>query len=342
MSSTFGRSVKVTVFGESHAGAIGVTIDGLPAGMEIDMDELQAFLDRRAPGRDKYSTARKEADRPEFLCGVLGGRTCGTPVTAVIRNTDTRSGDYAGLSDTPRPGHADFTGHVKYAGFEDVRGGGHFSGRLTAPICIAGGIMIQELKRRGITIKARAAEIAGIKIDSDEDMQRALDAISNAREDMDSVGGIVECVVEGVPAGMGDPMFDGVENVIAQAVFGVPAVKGVEFGAGFEAARMKGSENNDSFMYDEDGRIVTKTNNAGGSLGGITTGMPIVFRAALKPTPSIAREQDTVNYFEKKNVKLSIKGRHDPCVALRAVPVLEAAAAMAVFDLIQSDVVALG
>ena len=327
MSSTYGENLKISIFGQSHSEAIGVVIDGLPAGFEVDMDELGEFLSRRAPGQGKHTTSRKEPDRPEFLSGLAGGKTCGAPLAAVIRNTNTRSSDYDNIRDIPRPGHADFAARIKYGGAEDVSGGGHFSGRLTAPLCIAGGIALQILKEKGITVKAEIKEIGGKK-------DGFLETVEEARLDADSVGGVIECVIEGVPAGYGNPMFGGVENKIASCVFGIPAVKGVEFGAGFEAARMRGSENNDEFYYEEDGRMRTRTNNHGGILGGITTGMPIVFRAAFKPTPSIGKPQKSISFSEKKDAVLEIKGRHDPCVVMRAVPCIEAAAAITVLDII--------
>ncbi len=327
MSSTYGENLKISIFGQSHSEAIGVVIDGLPAGFEVDMDELGEFLSRRAPGQGKHTTSRKEPDRPEFLSGLAGGKTCGAPLAAVIRNTNTRSSDYDNIRDIPRPGHADFAARIKYGGAEDVSGGGHFSGRLTAPLCIAGGIALQILKEKGITVKAEIKEIGGKK-------DGFLETVEEARLDADSVGGVIECVIEGVPAGYGNPMFGGVENKIASCVFGIPAVKGVEFGAGFEAARMRGSENNDEFYYEEDGRVRTRTNNHGGILGGITTGMPIVFRAAFKPTPSIGKPQKSISFSEKKDAVLEIKGRHDPCVVMRAVPCIEAAAAITVLDII--------
>ena len=327
MSSTYGENLKISIFGQSHSEAIGVVIDGLPAGFVVDMDELGEFLSRRAPGQGKHTTSRKEPDRPEFLSGLAGGKTCGAPLAALIRNTNTRSSDYDNIRDIPRPGHADFAARIKYGGAEDVSGGGHFSGRLTAPLCIAGGIALQILKEKGITVKSEIKEIGG-KSDG------FLETVEEARLDADSVGGIVECVIEGVPAGYGNPMFGGVENKIASCIFGIPAVKGVEFGAGFEAARMRGSENNDEFYYEEDGRVRTRTNNHGGILGGITTGMPIVFRAAFKPTPSIGKPQKSISFSEKKDAVLEIKGRHDPCVVMRAVPCVEAAAAITVLDII--------
>ena len=352
MSSTFiGQRLRLSIFGQSHSEAIGMTLDGLPAGIEIDPDELQRFLNRRAPGQNDWSTPRKEEDRPDFLCGLKDGFTCGAPLTAVIHNNNTRPKDYSQLKITPRPGHADYTAEVKYRGFQDYSGGGHFSGRLTAPLCIAGGIVRQELRRHNIAVDARIAAIAGIRDESafeasvadkafpvvdDKIGEQMRAAIQNAREDGDSVGGVIECVVRGLPVGIGEPMFDGLANQIARAVFAVPAVKGVEFGAGFEAAKLRGSENNDPFLV-EDGRIRTGANHAGGILGGITNGMPLVFRVAVKPTPSISRAQQSVNLSTMEPQELRVTGRHDPCIVPRAVPVIEAAAALAVYDLILGE-----
>ena len=326
MSSSFGQNYRISIFGESHAAAIGVTVEGLPAGSEIDVERLQSFLDRRAPGRDALSTRRREADAPEFLCGVKDGKATGAPVSAIIRNSDTRSSDYGNLAAVPRPGHADWPADVKYGGNQDRAGGGHFSGRLTAPLCIAGGLAIQQLEKAGVSVSARAVRIGGET--ATEKMEAA---ISAAREAGDSVGGIVEAEVRGLPAGVGDPMFGGLENRIAQIVFGIPAVKGIEFGEGFAVADLKGSENNDPYGI-EDGKVVPLSNHAGGILGGISTGAPIVFRVAFKPTPSIAKEQDSVDIAKMEPAKLVVKGRHDPCVVLRAVPCVEAAAAIAVYD----------
>ena len=355
MSSEFGKILKVSVFGQSHGTAIGVNIDGLPAGEEIDLEELQRFLDRRRPGKSPLSTARKEGDVPEILSGLENGKTCGAPLCAIIRNSDQHSGDYAELADKPRPGHADYTAWVKWNGFADMRGGGHFSGRLTAPLCIAGGIAKQILARRGIYVgaylhsvgnyldaplpdcpapelfEAVAAKPFPVLNDKNGDLMQKL--IERARQELDSVGGVVECAAIGVPAGLGDPMFDGIENRLAAALFGIPAVKGVEFGEGFTAPYLHGSQNNDAFAV-EDGRIVTTTNHAGGILGGITTGMPVLLRAAFKPTPSIAREQQTVSLSKMENTKLQIHGRHDPCIAHRAVPVVEAVTATVLLDLL--------
>ena len=346
MSSSYGENLRVHIFGESHGPAVGVTVEGIPAGERVDLEELQRFLDRRAPGRSAWSTPRKEADIPEFLSGLREGRTCGTPLTAILKSANTRSGDYDALRDVPRPGHADYTAWVKYGESRDSRGGGHFSGRLTAPLCVAGGICLQLLAREGITIISRVAAIGGVRDEgeltastaekafptvSDSAGEAMRSAIAAARAEGDSLGGVIECAVLGLPAGLGDPMFDGMENRIAAAVFGVPAVKGIEFGAGFTAAGLRGSENNDAFSV-ENGRIITESNHCGGILGGITDGMPLTFRAAVKPTPSIARPQQSVDLNTGEIVPLTVTGRHDPCIVPRAVPCLEAAAAIAVYD----------
>lgn len=354
MSSRMGKTVTVEIFGESHARAIGMTMDGVPAGIRIDFDRLNAFMARRAPGRDAAATARQEADLPQFLCGIAGGVTTGAPITAIIENTDTRSADYAALAVRPRPSHADYTAYVKYGGKNDVRGGGHFSGRLTAPLCAAGGIALEILAAHGITVGAHAYRIAGIAdtpynaetLDAETlaaagqrdfptlsgaaaDAMR--DAILLAKADGDSVGGIVECGAVGLPVGLGEPMFDGIENRMAAALFGIPAVRGVEFGAGFAAADMRGSAHNDPF-YMAGGEVRTRRNNSGGVQGGITNGMPLLLRVAFKPTPSIAKEQDTVDLATGEAVKLTVAGRHDPCVVVRAVPVVEAVTALVLLD----------
>ena len=356
MSSTFEGNLRISIFGQSHSAGIGCVIDGLPAGETIDRNALQAFLSRRAPGGNAWSTPRKEADAPEFLSGLVNDATCGAPISALIRNTNTRSQDYSEIADIPRPGHADYTAFVRYGGHQDVAGGGHFSGRLTAPLCIAGGICKQILERRGIFIGAHLSSIADARDSAfdpvrlnREDLQAAagksfpvLDdsageqmqaAISRAKEEGDSLGGVIECAAIGVPAGIGDPMFDGMENRIARIAFAVPAVKGVEFGAGFASAGMRGSENNDPFFMDGE-TVRTRTNHAGGILGGITSGMPVIFRAAIKPTPSIARQQQSISLSRKENAILAVRGRHDPCIAPRAVPVMEAVMAIAILDAI--------
>ena len=355
MSSEFGNILKISIFGQSHGKAIGVNIDGLPAGEPIDLEELNAFLDRRKPGKSPLSTARKESDTPVFLSGLENGVTCGFPLCAVIENSDQHSSDYSELADKPRPSHADYTARVKWGGHADMRGGGHFSGRLTAPLCIAGGIAKQILARRGIFVGAHLAAVGTendapfplhptaelfdaiaakpfpVVDDGAGDRMQAL--ILEARQGLDSVGGIIECAAIGLPAGLGDPMFGGVENRLAAALFGIPAVKGVEFGLGFGSSRLRGSENNDPFTV-ENGTVVTASNRAGGILGGITTGMPVTLRTAIKPTPSISRPQQTVRLSAMENTELVIRGRHDPCIAHRAVPVVEAVTATVLLDLL--------
>lgn len=354
--SSWGNSVRISIFGESHGEGIGVVIDGLPAGERIDMDAVYLQMARRAPGKDRAATPRLEKDIPRVLSGMLGDVTTGAPLCAVIENTNTRSGDYGNVMSSPRPGHADYTGYVRYGGNNDIRGGGHFSGRLTAPLVFAGAVCRQILERRGISIAAHISSVGNIAderfdpvnipdelmkrlsgcvfglIDrSKEEAMRAL--IEECRLAGDSIGGTIECAVCGVPAGAGSPMFGGIENVISSIVFGIPAVKGIEFGAGFAASEMRGSENNDEFYYDGD-TVKTRTNNHGGILGGISSGMPIIFRAAIKPTPSISIEQNTVDLTEGKDTTLAVKGRHDPCIVVRAVPVVEAAAAVAMINIL--------
>lgn len=351
MSSICGSTLKVAVWGQSHSAAIGVTIDGLPAGHRIDLEELQAFLDRRAPGRGDYATPRKEADAPEILSGLAESLTCGAPLTALIRNTNTRSGDYAELRDCPRPGHADYTAQLKYGGAQDAAGGGHFSGRLTAPLCIAGGICRQILAESGVRIGSHILEIAGIRDRNFDPMTPELElltgksfpvledgageemrqAIAKAKAQGDSVGGIIECAALGVPPALGRGIFGGMESRLSAIVFGIPAVKGLEFGEGFRAARLLGSEDNDPYRVEE-GQIRPQSNHAGGILGGITNGMPLIFRAAVKPTPSISREQDSVSLSRLENETLRVRGRHDPCIVPRAVPCMEAAMAIGILD----------
>jgi len=354
MSSEFGKTLRVGVFGESHGRAIGVTMQGLPAGEAVDFAALEAFLDRRRPGKNALSTARNEPDRPLFLSGLLDGKTTGSPLTAIIENLDARSRDYAELLDKPRPGHADFTAFLKWGGQADMRGGGHFSGRLTAPLCIAGGIAKQILARKNVFVGAHLFSVATISDEAfalhptqaqfDEIAQKDFpvlddaqgcamqEAILAASHSGDSVGGVIECAAIGFPAGIGNPMFDGIENRLSTALFGIPAVKGLEFGAGFAAAAMRGSEHNDPYRIGEDGEITTETNLAGGILGGISTGQPIVLRVAIKPTPSIAKPQKTISLSLHENAELIVHGRHDPCVALRAVPVVEAVTALVLLD----------
>jgi chorismate synthase len=323
--------MKYTIFGESHGPAIGVVLEGVPAGLELDMGQISAELARRAPGKTAAATARSEADQPEILSGVFQGRTTGAPLCAVIRNTDTRSSDYEELRYKPRPSHTDYAASVKYRGNADWRGGGHFSGRLTAPLVFAGAVAKQILAAEGVTVSAVISELGGVKDPTGEEAEKIILA---AKADLDSVGGAVRCTITGVPAGCGGPDFgENIEGELARAMFAIPAVKGVEFGAGFGFASMRGSGANDPFRV-ENGRVVTSTNNSGGVNGGIANGMPIVFTAALRPTPSIGREQDTVDLRTMENTTLTVKGRHDPCIVPRALPVIEAAAALTMVDII--------
>lgn len=358
MSSKFGESLQISIFGESHGKAIGVEMDGVPSGESIDMEKLQAFLDRRKPGQGAMTTRRKESDQAEFLSGILNDTTTGFPICAVIKNSDQHSGDYSNLRTNPRPSHADYTAYLKYGEARDMRGGGHFSGRLTAPLCIAGGICLQILERRNIHVGAHLLQVGSVKDesfplyptvelfqdvasrnpavinpDAGKDMEAA---IVEASKRLDSIGGIIECAVTGVPGGVGSPMFEGIENRLAKVLFGIPAVKGVEFGSGFEGALQYGSQNNDPFIL-KDQKIATATNHEGGINGGITNGMPIVFRVAIKPTASISQKQKTVNLDTVQETELVIKGRHDPCIAVRAVPVVEAAAAAEITDILLGE-----
>ena len=355
MLTPYGNNLKVYIEGGSHDEKIELFMDGFPAGLQVDENAVQAFLLRRAPGRNAFSTTRKEPDKPVFLSGITDGITDGNRIHAVIYNQNQHSADYESLKDIPRPSHADFAAVMKYGKDVDLRGGGHYSGRLTALLCIAGGLCKQYLAQKGIHIFAHIYAVGGIldtpfdlctvgkreenallcsdfpvlDVQKGDKMQKK---ILEAKAQCDSVGGIVECAVTGLPTGLGEHLFAGAEGRISAIVFSVPAVKGVEFGNGFGCADLFGSQNNDPFTTDGE-RIYTKTNNCGGILGGMTNGMPLVFRAAFKPTPSIAKEQDSVSLNEMKNVKLQIKGRHDPCIVQRAVPVIEAAAAVAICDM---------
>lgn len=352
MSSTYGERLKLSIFGQSHGDAIGMVLDGIPAGLPVNMEKLQCFLNRRAPGNHQYSTTRKETDVPHFLSGIVDGYTCGAPIAAIISNSNTRSSDYNNLKDTPRPGHADFTAQVKYGGYQDAAGGGHFSGRLTAPLCVAGGLCKQWLEAKGIRIGAHIVAIGGIvdepvyldwaepdldAIGADfpvlnpEAGERMRAAIAEAKAESDSVGGLIECITTGLPVGLGEPIFGGMESKIAQIIYGIPAIKGLNFGTGFAGSYMRGSENNDTFII-KDGQVKTKRNFAGGILGGITNGMPLVFEVAVKPTPSIGKPQKSVSLSRMEETKLIVKGRHDPCIVPRAVSVVEAAAAIAIYD----------
>ncbi|MGN0070411.1 MAG: chorismate synthase [Atopobiaceae bacterium] len=364
MPSTMGETLTVSVFGQSHSEAIGCVISGLPSGIRIDMDEVKKFMARRAPGQGAWTTPRKESDTPEVVSGLdAEGLTCGAPLACIIRNTNTRSQDYRNIAQVPRPGHSDFCAWTKWGSAHDIRGGGHFSGRLTAPLCFAGAIALQILSEQGVEIAAHLARIgeatdarfaafdnspearallarqietvqkhettlATIEAAASEAM---LAQIDEARRAKDSVGGEIECVATGLPAGIGSPMFDGMENILARNIFGIPGVKGIEFGRGFEMARLHGSENNDPFMV-EDGTCVPATNNAGGILGGITTGAPLVFKIAMKPTSSIAQAQRSVDLAHMEPAELEVHGRHDPCIVTRAVPVVEAVCALSLLD----------
>ena len=355
MSFSFGNKIKISIFGQSHSEAMGVVIDGLPSGFAPDTKKLSEFMARRAPGNDAFSTPRKEKDSVRIVSGLSGGVTCGAPLCAIIENTNTRSSDYENLKDIPRPPHADFAAWMKFGSARDVSGGGQFSGRLTAPLCIAGGILIQLLEKQGIYIGSHIASVGTvydkpfdlcsvtredfpIKKDfpvlDDKKGELMKEKILSAKENLDSVGGVIECAICGMKAGFGDALFGGIEGRISSAVFAIPAVKGVEFGNGFEASKLFGSENNDEFYIAPDGSVKTQTNNHGGILGGISSGMPIVFRAAFKPTPSIGKEQKSVSLSKMENTTLKVNGRHDPCIVKRAAVCVEAAAAIAVAELI--------
>ena len=345
--------MKYTIFGESHGPAIGVTLTGVPAGLELDWEAIRFDMARRAPGQNALSTARKEADEVKVLSGVFEGKTTGAPLCAVIENTDTRSGDYARTRDLARPGHADYAAHVRYGGFNDYRGGGHFSGRLTAPLVFAGAVAKQVLAQRGVFVGSHISSIYGISDASAEDWEslktvaakafpvldeekgrEMQEAILEAKNDLDSVGGSIECAVFGLPAGLGAPDFgQNAEGIFSQYLFAVPAVKAVAFGAGVAFALMRGSEANDPLYVDDDGSVKAEQNCAGGVNGGITNGMPLTFEVTMRPTPSIARTQFTIDMARMENAELELKGRHDPCVVHRAVPVIEAAAALAACEL---------
>lgn len=355
MSSVIGDKIKLSIFGESHGEAIGCVIDGLPAGIKIDMNAVYKGMQRRAPGKDKTATPRLEKDIPHILSGMLDNVTTGAPLAIVIENTNTKSGDYSNLMTVPRPGHSDYPAYVKYGGNNDIRGGGHFSGRLTAPLVFAGSIAKQILSQKGVTIGAHIKQIGSVcdavsdlnKTDKslldtlssstfsliDETKEQAMrDEIEKARLSLDSVGGIIECFAVGLPVGLGGNMFDTVEGKLASILFGVPAVKGVEFGIGFGFADKRASEVNDQYEI-KNGRVATLSNNNGGVLGGMTDGAPLSVSVAIKPTPSIAKKQKSVNLLTMENAELEIHGRHDPCIVVRAVPVIECAVALGLLDL---------
>lgn len=354
MANVFGNIIKLSIFGESHSAAIGVVLDGLPAGLPVDMAEIQKEMARRAPGQNLFSTPRKEADEPKILSGVFQGKTTGTPLCAIIENTNTRSRDYH--PELLRPGHADYTALLRYNGFSDYRGGGHFSGRLTAALVFAGAVLKPYLLAQGIEIFAhirsllneedapfdsvspdlfayRKLKTETLPVLNKEKAEVFASIIENARENQDSVGGTIEALITGLPGGLGSPFFESVESRLSSMLFSVPAVKGLEFGAGFDITKLYGSQANDAFCL-AGGEIATKTNHNGGICGGITNGMPLSFRVAVKPTPSIAKEQKTVNVETMKEESLSIHGRHDPCILPRAVCVIEAAAAICIADLL--------
>lgn len=357
MSSTWnGDKLSLTILGVSHGSEIGMTLEGLPAGFAIDFNDLQQFLARRSPSKHVWSTTRIEPDIPEFLSGLDGAKTDGTIIKAIIKNTDVRSSNYENTKTVPRPGHADFPAYVKYNGQLNMAGGGPFSGRLTASLCVAGGIACQILASKGIFVGAHISWIGGIfdeefcpvtikkdllaavakkdfPVVDDEVGEVMKSLITEVRVDGDSIGGEIECAVVGLPVGLGGALFDGLESRMASLVFGIPGVKGIEFGTGFDVVTMRGSENNDEYCFDN-GRVVTKTNRSGGVLGGMTTGMPLMFNVAIKPTSSIAKPQNSVDLVTGELVVLEIEGRHDPCIVPRAVPCVEAVAAICVLDLL--------
>jgi chorismate synthase len=356
MSGLWGNNIKYSIYGESHGKGIGILIDGLPAGIDLDLDEIHVEMDRRRPGKSSTATSRNEGDNFDILSGYFNNKTTGAPLCILIKNSNTISGDYAEVKNVMRPGHADFTGFVKYDGFNDYRGGGHFSGRITAPLVFAGAVAKQILRKNNILITAHISSVGNIKDDDfnslkigEENIQilKAMEiptlrkgAAEEMREEIlkcsaskDSIGGSVECAILNLPAGIGNPFFDSVESVLAHLLFSIPAVKGVEFGTGFKLATMKGSEANDEYYYHGD-HVQTYTNNNGGILGGITNGMPVIFKTAIKPTPSIAQKQRSINISTGMAANLEVKGRHDPCIVPRALPVIEAVAAMAILELL--------
>lgn len=352
MSCSFGEKFKVTVFGQSHSEMLGVVIDGIPAGIKLDIEKIEKFMARRSPANKNYATKRNEADKIEIVSGIVDGITCGAPLCAVIKNTDIESKDYDKIKICPRPAHADFTAYMKHNGFNDFRGGGNFSGRMTAPLCFAGAVAMQMLNEKDIYIGAHIENIADVFDDNYDAVNvdknvllsikekdfpvindgikcEMLSVIGSAANSLDSVGGGIECAVVGLPVGVGEPIFNGLESEISRAVFSIPAVKGIEFGTTMDY----GSENNDSFVVDGE-KIKTETNNHGGILGGLSSGMPLIFSTVIKPTPSIGRVQKTVDMRTMTETELEINGRHDPCIVPRAVPCIEAAAAIAIINLI--------
>ena len=356
MSGIYGMNIKMAIYGESHGASIGLVIDGVPPGLKLDLEQIEKEMARRAPGKNQLSTQRKESDSFAIQSGFFEGYTTGTPLCVVIKNSDQHSKDYSILKDKMRPGHADYAGFVRYQGFNDYRGGGHFSGRLTAPLVFMGAVAKQALAQAGILVGAHILQIADIKEENfnplgienkkiaelagkdfavmDDAIGEKMQAkILEAKAELNSVGGVIEAMVTNVPAGLGAPYFDSVESRLSHALFSVPAVKGVEFGDGFGISAMTGAEANDQLHYEE-GKVVAETNHNGGITGGITNGMPVIFRVAIKPTPSISREQKTISLQEKCDTTLTIVGRHDPCIVQRAVPVIEAVTAWTMWDLL--------
>ncbi|MGL5576419.1 MAG: chorismate synthase [Sarcina sp.] len=356
MSGTWGNNIELSIFGESHGKAIGMVINGIKPGTSIDMEKVEKEMQRRAPGRDKLSTPRKEADKPVILSGIFEGKATGSPITMMIENSDTRSRDYSKTKDLMRPGHADYSGFVRYSGFNDYRGGGHFSGRITAPIVFAGAIAKQILEEQGIRVGSHIKAVENVEDNSfdfvnlneetlnsllekelpvlnDEKIEEIKETIMTAKREIDSVGGVIETGIIGLKAGVGSPFFDSLESKIASLAFSIPAVKGIEFGLGFDIAKSRGSVANDEY-YIEEGKIKAHSNNNGGIIGGISNGMPVIHRVAIKPTASISREQRTVNIDTMQNEIIKIEGRHDPCIVQRAVVVIEAISAIAVLELL--------
>lgn len=352
MGANWGRNIRLSIFGESHGSAIGINIDGLPAGVEIDLDKIEKHMERRAPGRSAFSTQRKEKDGVEILSGIYEGKTTGAPICGIIKNEDKKSKDYSKLKEVMRPGHSDYPAYIKYHGYNDVRGGGHFSGRITAPIVFAGSIAREILAKKNIYIGAQIKSIKDIEVENlaeltnevfeeiskkemaildDKKIIEIKERIEIARMNQDSLGGVIECYAIGVPAGIGEPFFDSLESTIAHLAFSIPAVKGIEFGKGFSMTEMLGSEANDEYYLDNH-IVKTTSNNNGGILGGISNGMPISFKVAIKPTPSISKKQNTINVKKMENCDLVIEGRHDPCIVPRAVVVIESILALALLE----------
>lgn len=345
MASSFGEMLKVSVWGESHGNSIGVIIDGMPSGYAIDIQKLQEYCDRRRSNGEVYATPRKESDIIELQSGIFEGYTTGSPITFLVKNLSQISGDYKELADIPRPSHADYAAHIKYDGYNDIRGGGHFSGRLTLPLVIAGGLAAQILESKGVNVSAYISEIGGVKSVSYRDGLEAIppsnygmtdeiySRVDEVRRAGDSVGGIIECIAEGLPVGLGEPIYSSMESMLSRVLFGVPAVKGVEFGLGFDYAKALGSIANDSYRI-VNGKVTLNSNNNGGITGGLTNGAPMCFRVAVKPTPSISIEQDSISLKNMSNAKLKVRGRHDSCIVPRAVVVIESVANAVILDAI--------